>query len=186
MTATPARPRRSTTTPSRARPAVSVPTRRNRGVFGCFGDHRSQHDQRQRMQRPGSMGAAQTGSTTISVVGHSHDRGCLVDCGLTQQAERERRRYHHRHRGLHNRPQRRGLPLLGIATDYGNAAQVDHNSTTGGIYGIYEFGGTGTFSHNSASGSSGVDLWRDGTGTPTFSHNSCGTASPSKAIWGRH
>ena len=121
----------------------------------------------------------------LSVVGHSHDRGCLVDCGLTQQPEHERRRHLHRHRG-HDRPQRRGLPLVGIATDFGNSAQVDHNSTTGGIYGIMEFGGTGTFSHNSASGSSGADLWWDGTGTPSFSHNSCGTASPSKAIWGCH
>jgi nitrous oxidase accessory protein NosD len=75
---------------------------------------------------------------------------------------------------------------FGIYTDAGNAAQVDHNSTTGGIYGIFDLGGTGTFSHNSASGSSGADLWWDGTGTPSFSDNSCGTASPSRAIWDCH
>jgi hypothetical protein len=54
---------------------------------------------------------------------------------------------------------------------------------TGGIYGLYEFGGTGTFSHNSASGASAFDLWWDTTGSPSFDHNQCGTASPSKAAW---
>jgi hypothetical protein len=32
----------------------------------------------------------------------------------------------------------------------------------------------------------GADLWWAGTVTPSCSHNSCGTASPSKAIWGCH
>jgi len=72
---------------------------------------------------------------------------------------------------------------FGIVTYFGNAAQVNDNSITAGVYGIFEFGGTCTFSHNAASGSSGADLWWDGTGTPSFSHNSCATASPSKAIW---
>ena len=47
----------------------------------------------------------------LSVVRRSHDRGCLVDCDLTQQPVHERRRHLHRHRG-HDRPQRRGLPLV--------------------------------------------------------------------------
>jgi hypothetical protein len=72
---------------------------------------------------------------------------------------------------------------FGILTDFGNSAGVDHNSVTGGIYGLYEFGGTGMFSHNSASGASAFDMWWDGTGTPSFDHNQCGTASPSKAAW---
>jgi len=136
------------------------------------------------MQRPDA--AVRPGLVQrLSVVGHSHDRSCIVDRGLTQQPERERRT-HLTDTGVtidHNDVASR---WFGIVTDFGNATQVDHNSTTGGIYGIYEFGGTGTFSHNSASGSSGADLWWDGTGTPSFSHNRCGTASPSKAIWDCH
>ncbi|HST25162.1 MAG TPA: right-handed parallel beta-helix repeat-containing protein [Gaiellaceae bacterium] len=75
---------------------------------------------------------------------------------------------------------------FGILTDTGNSADVDHNSVTGGVYGIYEFGGTGTFSHNSGSGASAFDLSWDSTGSPSFDHNQCGTASPSKAAWDCH
>ena len=119
-----------------------------------------------------SWGVLMIGAASSTVVSHNslntNDGGIYTDTGVTIDHNDVASRY------------------FGIATDSGNAAQVDHNSTTGGIYGIYEFGGTGTFSHNSASGSSGADLWWDGTGTPSFSRNSCGTASPSKATWGCH
>jgi hypothetical protein len=119
-----------------------------------------------------SWGVLTIGAASSTVISHNslntNDGGIYTDTGVTIDHNDVASRY------------------FGIATDFGNAAQVDHNSTTGGIYGIYEFGGTGTFSHNSASGSSGTDLWWDGTGTPSFSHNRCGTASPSKAIWHCH
>ena len=119
-----------------------------------------------------SFGILMIGAAPSTVVSHNslntNDVGIYTDTGVTID-----------HNDVASR-------WFGIATDYGNAAQVDHNSTTGGIRGIMDFGGTGTFSHNSASGSSDADLWWDGTGTPSFSHNSCGTASPSKAIWGCH
>lgn len=119
-----------------------------------------------------SFGVLTIGAASSTVISHNslntNDVGIYTDTGVTID-----------HNDVASRD-------FGIATDYGNAAQVDHNSTTGGIYGIYDFGGTGTFSHNSASGNSGADLWWDGTGTPSFSHNSCGTASPSKAIWDCH
>jgi hypothetical protein len=119
-----------------------------------------------------SFGVLMIGAASSTVVTHNslntNDVGIYTDTGATID-----------HNDVASR-------WFGIVTDFGNSAQVDHNSTTGGIYGIYEFGGTGTFSHNSASGSSGADLWWDGTGTPSFSHNSCGTASPSKAIWACH
>ena len=119
-----------------------------------------------------SWGILMIGAASSTVVSHNslyaNDAGIYTDTGVTID-----------HNDVASR-------WFGIVTDFGNAAQVDHNSTTGGIYGIYDFGGTGTFSHNSASGSSGADLWWDGTGTPSFSHNSCGTASPSKAIWDCH
>jgi nitrous oxidase accessory protein NosD len=119
-----------------------------------------------------SFGVLMIGAASSTVVSHNslnaNDVGIYTDTGATIDHNDVASRY------------------FGIVTDYGNAAQVDHNSTTGGIYGIYEFGGTGSFSHNSASGSSGADLWWDGTGTPRFRHNSCGTASPSTAIWDCH
>ena len=117
-----------------------------------------------------SFGVLMIGAASSTVVSHNslnaNDVGIYTDTGATID---------------HNDV---ASLWFGIATDYGNAAQVDHNSTTGGIYGIFDLGGTGTFSHNSASGSSVADLWWDGTGTPSFSHNRCGTASPSKAVWG--
>ena len=119
-----------------------------------------------------SWGVLMIGAASSTVISHNslntNDAGIYTDTGVTIDHNHVASRY------------------FGIATDYGNAAQVEHNSTTGGIYGIMDLGGTGTFSHNSASGSSGADLWWDGTGTPSFSHNSCGTASPSKAIWDCH
>ena len=119
-----------------------------------------------------SWGILMSGAASSTVVSHNtlnaNDAGIYTDTGVTID---------------HNVVASR---WFGILTDFGNAAQVDHNSTTGGIYGIYEFGGTGTFSHNSASGSSVADLWWDGTGTPSFSDNSCGTASPSNAVWDCH
>ena len=119
-----------------------------------------------------SWGVLTIQAASSTVISHNslntNDGGIYTDTGVTIDHNDVASRY------------------FGIATDLGNSAQVDHNSTTGGIYGIYEFGGTGTFSHNSASGSSGADLWWDGTGTPSFSHNSCGTASPSKATWDCH
>ena len=132
-------------------------------VYGCGPDWFNNYQ---------SWGILMIGAASSTVVSHNslntNDGGIYTDTGVTIDHNDVASRY------------------FGIATDFGNAAQVDHNSTTGGIYGIYEFGGTGTFSHNSASGSSGADLWWDGTGTPSFSHNSCGTASPSKAIWACH
>jgi nitrous oxidase accessory protein NosD len=119
-----------------------------------------------------SWGILMSGAASSTVVSHNslnaNDAGIYTDTGPTIDHNDVASRY------------------FGILTDTGNAAQVEYNSTYGGIYGIYEFGGTGTFSHNSARGSSGADLWWDGTGTPSFSHNSCGTASPSKAIWDCH
>lgn len=135
----------------------------NDPVYGCGPDPVNDYQ---------SWGILMIGAASSTVVSHnslnSNDAGIYTDTGPTIDHNDVASRY------------------FGIVTDLGNAAQVDHNSTTGGIYGIQELGGTGTFSHNSASGSSGFDLWWDGTGTPTFSHNSCGTASPSKAIWGCH
>ena len=116
-----------------------------------------------------SFGILMIGADSSTVVSHNtlntNDVGIYTDTGVTID-----------HNDVASR-------WYGIATDYGNAAQVDHNSTTGGIRGIMDLGGTGTFSHNSASGSSDADLWWDGTGSPGFSHNRCGTAAPSKAIW---
>ena len=135
----------------------------NDPIYGCGPDWFNNYQ---------SWGVLTIGAASSTVISHNslntNDGGIYTDTGVTIDHNDVASRY------------------FGIATDYGNAAQVDHNSTTGGIYGIYEFGGTGTFSHNSASGSSGADLWWDGTGTPSFSHNSCGTASPSKAIWHCH
>ena len=65
--------------------------------------------------------------------------------------------------------------------DYGST--VDHNIADGANYGIRVYGGTGTFTANSAHGNATFDLWWNGNGTPTFSHNSCGTAFPDKATW---
>jgi len=119
-----------------------------------------------------SYGILTSGVASSTVISHNslntNDVGIYTDSGVTID-----------HNDVASRD-------FGIVTDYDNAAHVEYNSTTGGIYGIFEFGGTGTFSHNSASGSSGADLRWDGTGTPSFSHNSCGTASPSKAIWACH
>ena len=116
-----------------------------------------------------SWGVLMIGAASSTVVSHNslntNDAGIYTDTGVTID-----------HNDVASR-------WFGIVTDFGNAAQVNDNSITAGVYGIFEFGGTGTFSHNAASGSSGADLWWDGTGTPSFSHNSCATASPSKAIW---
>jgi len=116
-----------------------------------------------------SWGILMSGAASSTVVSHNslntNDAGIYTDSAVTID-----------HNDVASR-------WFGIVTDFGNAAQVNDNSITAGVYGIFEFGGTGTFSHNAASGSSGADLWWDGTGTPSFSHNSCATASPSKAIW---
>ena len=135
----------------------------NDPIYGCGPDPFNDYE---------SNGVLMIGAASSTVVSHNslytNDVGIYTDTGVTID-----------HNDVASRD-------VGIATDFGNAAQVDHNKTTGGIYGILESGGTGTFSHNSASGSSGADLWWDGTGTPSFSHNRCGTASPSKAIWDCH
>jgi hypothetical protein len=131
--------------------------------YGCGPDYFNNYQ---------SWGVLMIGAASSTVVSHNslnaNDGGIATDTGVTIDHNDVASRY------------------FGIAPDHADAGQVDHNSTTGGIYGIYVFGGTGTFSHNSASGNSGADLWWDGTGTPSFSHNSCGTASPSKAIWDCH
>ncbi|HEV7565219.1 MAG TPA: right-handed parallel beta-helix repeat-containing protein, partial [Microbacteriaceae bacterium] len=132
-------------------------------IYGCGSDWVNNYQ---------SWGVLTIEPASSTVISHNsfnmNDGGIYTDAGITIDHNHIASRY------------------FGILTDYGAAPQVDHNSTTGGIYGIYDFGGTGTFSHNSASGSSGADLWWDGTGTPSFSHNSCGTASPSKETWDCH
>jgi hypothetical protein len=68
----------------------------------------------------------------------------------------------------------------------GYGSTVDSNIADGANYGIRVYGGTGTFTANSAHGNANFDLWWDDNsvnGAPTFSHNSCGTASPDKATW---
>jgi hypothetical protein len=79
-----------------------------------------------------------------------------------------------------------GLVLCSRATfgcTPGYASTVDHNIADGANYGVRVYGGTGTFTANSAHGNATFDLWWDSMGSPTFGNNSCGTASPDKATW---